>query len=438
MGRCNRTGDDGPGRVIVIDLEEKHSLPYSAEDLTFARSCVGKLEGKSVSPQSLDEFKRRENLKLPFEHKHVLRRRDLIDLFDTAPDLSGNDIDISRFIRGDDPDTDVQVFWRNLGIAAPKSDEPGENRRELCSVPAGKELREFLKKLKDKKGLFGHVWDHLDEAWRQLRDPEREIRPGQTILLPAAAGGYSLDLGWDAESTASVEPVDVEIRQAAEGTGSDPNSCGLELTVAQHTQNVCAELEALLAIPGLSEEWRKHLGRAARWHDAGKAHPVFQRTMRKANPKLNDSQLWAKSGTSGRLFHGRRHFRHELASALAALQHGLPFEVAYLIATHHGKVRLSIRTLPDEGPQPDDAETMFAQGVWNGDQLPEIDLGGEMCGAVTIDLSPMRLGGETSWSGRALALRDVLGPFRLAYLEALLRAADVRASKNERKELPNA
>jgi CRISPR-associated endonuclease/helicase Cas3 len=38
-----------------------------------------------------------------------LRRKDLLDLFDTTPDLCGNDLDISRYIRDGD-DTDVQVF----------------------------------------------------------------------------------------------------------------------------------------------------------------------------------------------------------------------------------------------------------------------------------------------------------------------------------------
>jgi CRISPR-associated endonuclease/helicase Cas3 len=33
-----------------------------------------------------------------------------------------------------------------------------------------------------------------------------------------------------------------------------------------------------------------------------------------------------------------------------------------------------------------------------------------------------------SWLARTVALRDRLGPFRLAYLETILRAADARAS----------
>ena len=36
--------------------------------------------------------------------------------------------------------------------------------------------------------------------------------------------------------------------------------------------------------------------------------------------------------------------------------------------------------------------------------------------------------GEPSWIERVLRLRDAIGPFRLAYLEAVLRAADERAS----------
>ena len=43
----------------------------------------------------------------------------------------------------------------------------------------------------------------------------------------------------------------------------------------------------------------------------------------------------------------------------------------------------------------------------------------------------MRLGGPASWTGRALKLLSDLGPFKLAYLESLLRAADVRASMKE-------
>src|SRR5262249_52987365 len=94
IGRCNRTGDDGPGRVFWINLDtDKQAPPYDSEDLTFARKQLEKLEGKDVSPKALDEFKWKEKIFLRFEHTHVVRRRDVLGLFDTSPDLSGNDID---------------------------------------------------------------------------------------------------------------------------------------------------------------------------------------------------------------------------------------------------------------------------------------------------------------------------------------------------------
>ena len=85
---------------------------------------------------------------------------------------------------------------------------------------------------------------------------------------------------------------------------------------------------------------------------------------------------------------------------------------------------------PDE-QSPKDPETLFALGVFGGDALPQVDMGGESCPELVLDLSPMRIGGDSSWTAGALGLLSELGPFRLAYLEMLLRAADVGASRKE-------
>lgn len=435
MGRCNRTGGDGPGEVYWIDVDdEKMAAPYSTEALRTARECLVKLAGHSVSPRDLEAFKTRERIVLPFEHKQVLRHRDLIDLFDTAPDISGNDIDIQRFVRGDDLETDVQVFWRDIGGEAPPVDEPAPRREELCPAPIG-QLRGFLEALSEKKRGAGFSWDHLDERWIKV-DP-RSLRPGMTILLPAGAGGYGWDretesgMGWDVNSVYPVETLPPEAT-LEEGAGSDPNStlAGPPRTIAEHTVNVCRELDSLVAAIELDGDLRTHLATAARWHDVGKAHWAFQQGMRAANPTLAGDQLWAKSGSTARLRHGRRHFRHELSSALAAWQQRFPFAVPYLIASHHGRIRLSIRALPgeDEPPSPD---TLFALGNHDGDKLPEVDLGGASSPALSLELAPMQLGGARSWTGNALALLAAFGPFRLAYLESLLRIADMRASQKE-------
>jgi CRISPR-associated endonuclease/helicase Cas3 len=429
IGRCNRTGGEGPGRVFWIDIigDDKAARPYTADVLSFARKQLQKLDGKGVSPKELDDFKRDEGITLPFTHTHVLRRRDLLDLFDTSPDLSGNDIDISRFVRNDDPETDVQVFWRDV-TAANLNEQKSPGRDELCSAPVG-QARDFLTRIKEKKSLSGYIWDHLDDVWRELKPAQ--IRPGLVILLPAAAGGYDPNLGWDVEAPSAVVPLPPPDEEP-EGAGDDWLSTGPVFTIAEHTDHVCNELEALLnALPTLDGEWSSVLKLASRWHDAGKAHCAFQKGMLTANAALSSDKLWAKSGVKTRLRYGdRKYFRHELASALAALQHDLPYKAAYLIGAHHGKVRLSIRALPGEEPPKDEAA--FALGVHDKDKLPTVDCGGNVfCPDTELDLAPMRLGGEASWTARALKLLAELGPFRLAYLEALLRAADQRASEKE-------
>jgi CRISPR-associated endonuclease/helicase Cas3 len=64
-----------------------------------------------------------------------------------------------------------------------------------------------------------------------------------------------------------------------------------------------------------------------------------------------------------------------------------------------------------------------------------VPLAGGTFPACSLDTTLLGLGesyGRPSWAARALELleRDDLGPFRLAYLEALLRIADWRASRS--------
>lgn len=207
-------------------------------------------------------------------------------------------------------------------------------------------------------------------------------------------------------------------------------------------RNVAQAFQQELSAVGLNSNPLNLLETAARWHDLGKAHEAFQAMLCGPDPQRR-LQLWAKSD-SRRARCARPFFRHELASALAWLQtrgtHTAEGDlIAYLVAAHHGKVRLSIRSLPGEEPPAEHPPTRIARGVIEGDTLPPAAFTaiGEPPPPqpLRLSLEPMEMGcgadGEPSWLARMIALRDRFGPFRLAWLETLLRVADIRASINE-------
>ena len=442
FGRCNRSGEFDSAEIYWVDrpltdktakladeetLEEeslnKIAKPYEWLELKRAQEELSQL--KSASPSALARVEYRTT----YKPNHVLRRRDVVDLFDTTSDLSGYDLDVSRFVRGAD-DRDVSVAWRALSNKAPEKSEPRPARDELCRVPLY-EIKEFI------KGKTAWTWDALDGDWRKVSADE--LRPGLTLVLDVSLGGYDEKGGWDAKSKEPVSMVDHESR-ANEAYDDDPLTwVKYSQTLAAHSleaHQAAARVIESLQLSGL-DEYRAELLNATQHHDWGKAHKIFQSTLH-GIPKDTDLEsltldpLLAKSKSGQR--HRRKHFRHELASALALLQTGATDLTVYLAACHHGKVRVSIRALPGE-TRPEEENAKFARGIWDGDELPEADFGdGVHTEKLSLDLEPMLLGrsekGKPSWLERMLALRDRLGIFRLTYLECLIRAADVQASSH--------
>ena len=97
-------------------------------DLSTSRSALLSLVGTSVSPAMLAEIPVPETR----PQSAVLRRRDLVDLFDTSPDMSGMDVDVSRFIRDEDERT-VSVFFRDLERQDPDRHPKGSHTRSVTS-----------------------------------------------------------------------------------------------------------------------------------------------------------------------------------------------------------------------------------------------------------------------------------------------------------------
>lgn len=442
FGRSNRYGEFEEGAEIfwidikLRDEKDELALPYSLDELKIARELLERL-GDDAGPRSLRE---KIDYRPPREIRPVIRRKDLFDVFDTTPDLCGNDLDVSRYVRDGD-DTDVRVYWREVPEdAPPPDDEPRPQRDELCAVSL-RSFAGFLQKAK-KKRLRVLRWNPVEEKW----DESNRARPGQVYLLAREAGAYSDVLGWTGDPGDKPASVFPPPRHELRDSGSrDPDSfTGQFVLLDKHTRDVGEELKKLVGALVLNDETAAALCVAARWHDVGKAHEEFQKMLHAGTPSDYALELLAKSkNQEGRC--ARRCFRHELASALAWLQNApadapTPDLVAFLVAAHHGKVRLSIRSLPNETP-PLEADRLYARGIWDGDSLPgppfeNFSVNGQTITRFQLDLSLMQLGDGPrgpSWLARMVALRDTLGPFRLAWLETLLRVADARASAAEQQ-----
>lgn len=388
----------------------------------------------------------------------VLRRKDFLDFFNTDPDLSGFDVDIAPYVRDAD-DADVLLFWRTLD--GDPQDEPPALREELCRAGLGA-AKKLLDRLETRE-VF--VWDTLAREWTTPSPKGLRLRPGMILMLKASVGGYTPQIGLapDSRSVVPVIAAPANNSLTEEAFDDDHRSfLGRAVELSEHLNDV--ESEARRLCERLPVTQRDAVIRAARWHDLGKAHAAFKGMLLHADQDLDPARLWAKARDAekgqkrrraryvikiveGKIVEERPRFRHELASALAWLSlHDAKADdsddvklianlIAYLLAAHHGKVRMSLRALPKEFEAPNGR--LFARGVWDGDRLPAVRFAdGETVPEVELKLALMQLGEGPqgpSWTTRIQGLLNALGPFQLAWCEALVRIADWRASRAEQE-----
>ncbi len=512
FGRCARYADSG--RVVVVErgCDEKAALPYTPAELKAARWAVDKIavHSQDVGIASVENFESRltDDLRTqlyPYQPKQLLLRRDLDELFDTTPDLTGADIDISRFIRSGD-ERDLSIFWLDIppiGKQGP-APQPPKNRKpsreELCAVPfllardylCGKATKERpAPRLLASRRAW--VWDWLDGEWKVAE--RAAMIPGAVVCVAADSGGYRDDRGFDPESKDRVKvlgaPSQVAQDAADDLEDSEELSAAAYKTIGTHNAEV-SRLAMQIATQLVPDRVAELIELAGCWHDLGKAHPSFQAAIEardqheercdlaKAPDRAWQTPCMYRSTTG----ETRRGFRHELASCLALFdllrrhepthpallgpwaealmligegeQSGdvgtsmaptnlelrvlactaLEFDLlAYLVLAHHGKVRMALHAGPkDQEYVVRDDRGLPIRGIREGDEIPSISLDGVTAlPAFRLTLTPAALGLSAvtgrSWRERTSALLRAYGPASLAYLEALLIAADRRASK---------
>ena len=533
LGRLNRDGRQNLDALAWFwerprpRRQEKFIGPYEAKSVKLGYDLVRKLitvcqsDGTLSAREALaslcalEETAGSVERALTPQPEPCPRAIDVHGLFSTEPDVFGGFTDVSPFVRSQDKNADVTVFWREWNSAAELRRSvgligPPFERRESCAVAAGT-LREFLNQ------RSAWVWDDRIEAWESISS--RDIRPGMVVMLRRGNGGYSHELGWTGNAYDRLDHAPSP-GEPYETFDDDPNSqSGTWVALADHLKDTEREAKRIVEAVNLDSKFSSAVVYASLEHDIGKAHPKWQGQLPKPMPSEDD--IWAKAPYQFAIIgetpsaarkteailqtHGVGHSqaepwgqergngkscvawqtdsmvyraaleqirsvsgivrawnvpfrpgcRHEAATALA-MWHSyyhrksakFPALSIYLSAAHHGKVRTVLTSRSDTGEDVCGIPITTAVLPWNEMAL-------DFACAVDGASGHFSENGETfffkapGWTGLVADLLGgwepkaeprtshavpsgeptALGPFALAYLEALVRCADERASR---------
>ncbi len=462
IGRCNRSGEFDIANVFWVKASPSKSglpLPYNEKDIDQAINTLVHIEGKELTSHELhDHFLHaQDEFPQPFQ---VLRKKDFTQLFDNSLDLSGTEIDVSRFIRESD-DIDVFICWREVAEDGLSSSPTSENIRsdELCRI-------NIIAVKKWLEGKEKDVWFNSNrrtkekDVWRVIGSVEN-IRPGMTLVCNSKIGGYNNELGFDASLKVPVDPVNLDVEQTLDSKnvtvevesdlieGDKASFIGQLVSIRTHLDDAEREAKNILDRINCQEidhKFRRSIETAAANHDIGKVHSVFQSAMAKSIPEGITSDVdrfkpLAKSVSDKHISYDKQYFRHELASLAILREHSnvimsefSEFEkslVQYLVASHHGKVRVTVRGFPDEVLNNFEEEELTILGVSHGEQIAGLVTSKCLIPETTVDLNFLKLGSENSWTSTVSTLFDEIGPIKLAFMESVVRLADWEASDKE-------
>lgn len=493
LGRLNRAGEFGhddqtehgwtplavvlgvprpatPPRQTNKEMEQHEKavtrayLPYDRSECEAAQESLKDV--RDASPANLETQLRSALNSVLQPPAYSLQRHELLDFFDTDSNLSLGYTDVSPFVRGVDPETDIYVVWREWEEDLPPYDFD-VGRQEICQVP--------IRKVVGKEGLRtwhqGFVWQGRERGWQAA--PHDNLLPGATLLLPAGAGGYVDALGWTGKTPEnnsqasdlyqpSIRPTDEDLLsslergwQSIESHTTDVQSCWKCIRTVIDDDELCAAIDEAILWHDYGkaiEEWQE-----ATRHVASEARLVWPEQIAPVGKFAILESPWLESLTGPELqrelFRLKRAFRpglrHEVASALALRQHHRRDGRAptihellseYLVMAHHGHVRKALRDELPRDPRRIRRGAEEVRGICEGTTVLGFSINGEELPTTeALSIACRRMGrshdGQEGWTRTVLRLIDHFGPFRLAYYEALVRAADCRVSAEPKTDV---
>jgi CRISPR-associated endonuclease/helicase Cas3 len=336
----------------------------------------------------------------------------------------------------------VVMLHREIGGYNSSVGWTGDSKDQLRSAPRAGRGRMLRDDVRTEAGSWVQLDVHLADAKHHAEEICRALQlkePYRTAVIEATA---LHDIGKTHPRWQSALPAAAGLR------GGPWAKCPWVLAVDAHDANnkICSAVRALRPeCLKLATESRRR----------GRDNVVRLRWA--VSKKLATEELEKLKGIPGVRWAGHVAFRpglrHEAASALAMWRKyrdgiaSYPVLAVYLAAAHHGKVRTVLRSITEPGDDvfgvPRDPGVINnvdgsawpldfsvakdgAEGQWENDGF--LLTGAGWTGLVSDLLGPW----QASDSSHSAVVPDHepkrLGPFVLAYLEALVRAADWRAS----------
>lgn len=325
-------------------------------------------------------------------------------------------------------------YWDELGWTGESGDKPTLHQSETKESVA----------LNDEPDSQTDHWyplsDHLADVEAEVGELLNALRPSDAAASALRVAARWHDWGkalprWQRAALSFAEGVRVRIQELL----TDPKATPFHKLLADWLPKWTPPLKA----DGTTEFWAKFPDVRDVWSDA-----VLEKDDRQ------QLRQWLRVRFSPRV-------RHEAASALAAWDRWLANDAelsalaVYLIASHHGKVRTVLRGTRDNDevfglepgdalpPVPDpfrniaalhfDAKHLGAHGTWNESGTAFEATSPSWTEVVADLLGPAVPSANPSGGAIPQGEPQNFGPFALAFYEAILVAADIRASRQPGK-----